>query len=163
MPPSPGHFCDSSVTAAPCGQKKQERAINHNHRVTGPDEETAGMRFRLATATTNNRMRSRRPRTRSRPVFFPGSGRMVVRVEYQPYSVLPMRKEGGMSVHPLDPLSAEEILRASTVLREAKQLGAEWRFAIVHLQEPEKAVVLKYQPGESFDRCAFLMVFEYTT
>ncbi len=68
-----------------------------------------------------------------------------------------------MSVHPLDPLSAEEILRASTVLREAKQLGAEWRFAIVHLQEPEKAVVLKYQPGESFDRCAFLMVFESTT
>jgi primary-amine oxidase len=74
-----------------------------------------------------------------------------------------MRKEGGMSVHPLDPLSAEEILRASTVLREAKQLGAAWRFAIVHLHEPEKAFVLKHRPGEPLERCAFLMVFESTT
>jgi primary-amine oxidase len=69
----------------------------------------------------------------------------------------------GNGVHPLDPLSAEEILRASTVLREAKQLGAEWRFAIVHLHEPEKALVLKHQPGEPLERSAFLMVFESTT
>ena len=69
----------------------------------------------------------------------------------------------GSGVHPLDPLSAEEILRASTVLKEAKQLGAEWRFAIVHLHEPEKAFVLKHQAGEPLERCAFLMVFEATT
>src|ERR1700761_215833 len=79
MPPSPGHFWDSSVTAAPCGQKKQARAISHNHKVTGPEAETAGIRFRLATATTKSKTRSRRPSTRSRPVFFPTvSGRISI-------------------------------------------------------------------------------------
>src|SRR5258708_27106115 len=78
MPPSPGHFWANSVTAAPCGQKKQERANNHNQSVTGPDEEMAGMRFRLATATTNSNTRSRRPKTRSSPGFLPAaSGRMA--------------------------------------------------------------------------------------
>src|ERR1700677_4832917 len=70
MPPSPGHFWASSVTAAPCGQKKQERAISHSQSVTGPEAETAGIRFRLATATTKSKTRSRRPSTRSRPGFF---------------------------------------------------------------------------------------------
>src|SRR5271165_672883 len=77
MPPSPGHFWANSVTAAPCGQKKQERASNHNQSVTGPEEEIAGIRFRLATATTKSNTRSRRPNTRSRPGFLPtASGRM---------------------------------------------------------------------------------------
>ncbi len=70
MPPSPGHFCANSVTAAPCGQKKQERANNHSQSVIGPEADTAGIRFRLATATTKSNTRSRRPRTRSRPGFF---------------------------------------------------------------------------------------------
>src|ERR1700733_10644367 len=79
MPPSPGHFWASSVTAAPCGQKKQERANSHSHSVTGPEAETAGIRFRLATATTKSNTRSRRPSTRSRPGFLPGaSGRMAL-------------------------------------------------------------------------------------
>src|SRR5271156_5578484 len=79
MPPSPGHFWASSVTAAPCGQKKQERASSHNQSVTGPEEEMAGIRFKLATATTKSNTRSRRPNTRSRPGFLPtASGRMAL-------------------------------------------------------------------------------------
>src|ERR1700722_7668692 len=70
MPPSPGHFCASSVTAAPWGQKKQERAMSQSQRVTGPEADIAGIMFRLATATTKSKTRSRRPRTRSRPGFF---------------------------------------------------------------------------------------------
>src|ERR1700688_3210766 len=79
MPPSPGHFWANSVTAAPCGQKKQERANSHSHSVTGPEAEMAGIMFRLATATTKSNTRSRRPSTRSRPGFLPvGSGRMAL-------------------------------------------------------------------------------------
>ena len=70
MPPSPGHFWANSVTAAPCGQKYNARASSHNQSVTGPEDEIAGIRFRLATATTKRSTRSRRPKTRSRPGFF---------------------------------------------------------------------------------------------
>src|ERR1700688_4340593 len=79
MPPSPGHFWANSVTAAPCGQKKQERANSHSHSVTGPEAEMAGIKFRLATATTKSNTKSRRPSTRSRPGFLPvASGRMAL-------------------------------------------------------------------------------------
>ena len=44
--------------------------MSQSHRVTGPEAETAGIRFKLATATTKSNTRSRRPRTRSRPGFF---------------------------------------------------------------------------------------------
>jgi primary-amine oxidase len=62
--------------------------------------------------------------------------------------------------HPLDPLSAEEILLACKVLRERKELGPEARFAMVQLQEPPKAEVLA---GSAWERSAFLMVFDSTT
>src|SRR5579859_3218624 len=79
MPPSPGHFWANSVTAAPCGQKKHARANSHSHSVTGPEAEMAGIRFRLATATTKSSTRSRRPSTRSRRGFLPvGSGRIAL-------------------------------------------------------------------------------------
>ena len=65
----------------------------------------------------------------------------------------------GNQAHPLDPLSAEEITRACELLLAEKQLGPEIRFAMVHLQEPAKASVLAYRPGDAFERCAFLMVF----
>ena len=68
-----------------------------------------------------------------------------------------------MLAHPLDPLTAEEILRACAVVKDAQQLGAECRFALVHLHEPAKAEVLAYQPGDAIERSAFLMVFHATT
>jgi len=68
-----------------------------------------------------------------------------------------------MLAHPLDPLTAEEILRACEVVKDAQQLGAECRFALVHLHEPAKAEVLAYQPGDAIERSAFLMVFHATT
>src|SRR5271168_195955 len=67
MPPSPGHFCESSVTAAPCGQKKQLRAMIQSQMVMGPEAEIGGTMLRLATATTNSSTRSLRPSTRLRP------------------------------------------------------------------------------------------------
>jgi Cu2+-containing amine oxidase len=42
----------------------------------------------------------------------------------------------GNSAHPLDPLSTAEILSACELLKAIKKLGAELRFAMVHLHEP---------------------------
>jgi primary-amine oxidase len=74
-------------------------------------------------------------------------------------SQMPLEK----SAHPLDPLSAEEILSACELLKASKKLGAELRFAMVHLHEPAKAEVLAYKAGEPVERSAFLMVFDAKT
>jgi primary-amine oxidase len=66
----------------------------------------------------------------------------------------------GIGMHPLDPLSAEEIRAACRWLREAKGLGSTTRFAMVQLAEPSKASVLS---GQALERCAFLMVFDALT
>ena len=65
--------------------------------------------------------------------------------------------------HPLDPLSALEIGRACELLIALKKLGPEIRFAMVQLHEPVKASVLAFRPGDAFERCAFLMVFDSRT
>jgi primary-amine oxidase len=41
-------------------------------------------------------------------------------------------------VHPLDPLTAEEIRRAAAILRRDRGVGAGWRFASIELKEPAK-------------------------
>jgi primary-amine oxidase len=69
----------------------------------------------------------------------------------------------GNQAHPLDPLSTAEILSACELLKAIKKLGAELRFAMVHLHEPPKAEVLAYEPGAPIERSAFLMVFDATT
>ncbi len=60
-------------------------------------------------------------------------------------------------------MSAEEIRGACEVLKTARQLGAEYRFAMVQLHEPPKAQVLAYQPGKTTERSAFLMVLDANT
>src|ERR1700679_3664284 len=74
-------------------------------------------------------------------------------------SQVPLGNQG----HPLDPLSPAEILSACELLKATKRLGAELRFAMVHLHEPPKAEVLAYTAGDRFERSAFLMVFDAKT
>jgi len=69
----------------------------------------------------------------------------------------------GNQAHPLDPLSTTEILSACELLKVTKKLGAELRFAMVHLHEPPKAEVLAYKAGDPMERSAFLMVFDAKT
>ncbi len=64
------------------------------------------------------------------------------------------------AAHPLDPLGVAEIAHACALLKELRQLGAETRFAMVHLHEPPKPEVLAYQAGDAMERSAFLMVFD---
>ena len=42
------------------------------------------------------------------------------------------------TLHPLEPLTAEEVTAASTLLREARGLADTARFVFVHLHEPSK-------------------------
>ncbi|HEY0812278.1 MAG TPA: primary-amine oxidase [Pseudonocardia sp.] len=63
------------------------------------------------------------------------------------------------AVHPLEPLSAEEVSTAAALLRELKNLGPSARFVFVTLREPPKSVVMNWT-GEAVDRTAHIVLYE---
>jgi primary-amine oxidase len=66
-------------------------------------------------------------------------------------------------LHPLEPLSAEEIVIAVATVRAQKNVGKQWRFPTVVLKEPAKEVVLNFTPGDSIKREAFLILLDNET
>jgi primary-amine oxidase len=62
-----------------------------------------------------------------------------------------------LAAHPLDALSGKEIAAAVAVLRASGEIDAETRFALIDLDEPPKADVLAWKPGQSFVRKAFIV------
>jgi primary-amine oxidase len=64
---------------------------------------------------------------------------------------------GTSAAHPLDALSAEEIATTVAALREAGDADSATRFALIGLDEPNKAAVLAWRPGQPFDRKAFVI------
>lgn len=66
------------------------------------------------------------------------------------------------AAHPLDPLTTEEIETATALLRERRQLPDTARFAFVALQEPEKAEVKAFRPGDPLDRRVVAVVLDKT-
>jgi primary-amine oxidase len=54
--------------------------------------------------------------------------------------------------HPLDPLTAQEIEAASSILVRERGLGASARFVSIALREPAKEVVLGFRPGDAIER-----------
>jgi primary-amine oxidase len=56
------------------------------------------------------------------------------------------------TTHPLDPLSAEEIGAAVSILRRDRGLGLRWRFASIELAEPAKQSVRDFSPGDTIAR-----------
>ncbi len=62
--------------------------------------------------------------------------------------------------HPLEPLSAEEIGRATEIVRAERHLGERARFVTVGLQEPPKEVVLGLKPGTWVEREAFVTLLD---
>ncbi|WP_462411725.1 primary-amine oxidase [Neobacillus sp. Marseille-QA0830] len=64
------------------------------------------------------------------------------------------------AIHPLEPLAAEEITKAVTILKRNRNISEAARFAQVVLHEPEKDVVLKFKVGDSFDREVFMILLE---
>ena len=67
------------------------------------------------------------------------------------------------TLHPLEPLVAEEITAAVKILRTEKELGENIRFVSVNLNEPAKEVVLHYKPGGPIVREAFIVLLDSTT
>ena len=65
--------------------------------------------------------------------------------------------------HPLDPLTADEIAVASSILRSEQQLGGRVRFETVVLYEPDKKAVLDFQPGGAVPRSAFIVILDNDT
>ena len=63
----------------------------------------------------------------------------------------------GLAAHPLDPLSGKEMVTAVGVLRAAGEIDAATRFALIDLDEPPKADVLAWKPGQPFARKAFIV------
>jgi primary-amine oxidase len=60
-------------------------------------------------------------------------------------------------VHPLEPLSAEEVSAASAILKAEKGLNGTARFVFISLHEPPKHAV---QSGETVPREAFVVLYE---
>src|SRR5690242_5297771 len=60
--------------------------------------------------------------------------------------------------HPLDPLSADEITLAASIVRKTQALADDALFVRVSLHEPPKDIVLGFRDGEPLDRQAFVMV-----
>ncbi|HEY6624670.1 MAG TPA: primary-amine oxidase [Acidimicrobiales bacterium] len=61
-------------------------------------------------------------------------------------------------LHPLAPLTAEEIRAAVTAVRADGRVGKEARFATVTLDEPPKAVLSAFRPGDPVERRVHLVI-----
>jgi primary-amine oxidase len=75
----------------------------------------------------------------------------------------PLAPTAGLARHPLDPLSAEEISANKRVLELAGKVSAATRFPLVSLDEPDKASVLAFQPGEPIDRRVASLLLDMET
>lgn len=65
--------------------------------------------------------------------------------------------------HPLDPLTPEEVAKAVAIARAERNVGEQFRFPCVTLNEPPKSVVLAFTPGDPIDREAFLILLDNAT
>lgn len=63
-------------------------------------------------------------------------------------------------LHPMNPLGLEEISLVKKILVDAEKMDTTFRFYVINLQEPPKAEMLKYSPGDPFRREAFAVVFD---
>ena len=63
--------------------------------------------------------------------------------------------------YPLDPLTAAEITKVTTILKEAHLVTATTYYNIINLKEPPKKEVQAWQPGMPFRREAFVSFYDY--
>ncbi len=66
-------------------------------------------------------------------------------------------------LHPLEPLSAEEVTRTVAILRQDKGLSPDFRFTEVTLDEPTKAKVTSFEAGSELGRDAYATLIEKST
>ena len=63
-------------------------------------------------------------------------------------------------LHPLEPLTPEEIAHAVQIVRTERHLSERVRFVSVNLNEPPKDVVLNFQVGDPVGREAFMILLD---
>ena len=63
-------------------------------------------------------------------------------------------------VHPLDPLTADEIVSAWEILAKQQTLGPRTRVVWIVLHEPPKEAVLGRRPGDGLERSAFVVLMD---
>jgi primary-amine oxidase len=66
----------------------------------------------------------------------------------------------GMTPHPLDPLSADELAEAIAIARRERGLGPDQLFAFVLLAEPSKEALAAWRPGDPIDRAARITIWD---
>jgi primary-amine oxidase len=66
-------------------------------------------------------------------------------------------------LHPLEPLSSDEIAAVVEVLRRERSLGPRVRFVTISLKEPAKSAVLTFTPGRPIEREAFAILLDNET
>ncbi len=71
--------------------------------------------------------------------------------------------ESKAPIHPLDPITADEMAFTLSILKSAGKLDSGTRFPVIALQEPAKDEVLHFIPGSEFPREVFAMAFDSAT
>ena len=64
------------------------------------------------------------------------------------------------AANPLDPLSADEILRTFTTIKSARNLAPATFLPLVKLSDPSKSFLQSWSPGQPFPRKSFANVFD---
>ncbi|MBI1787331.1 MAG: primary-amine oxidase [Acidobacteria bacterium] len=64
----------------------------------------------------------------------------------------------GPALHPLSPLTSAEITAAVEILKAAAKTDGQTRFSLLALQEPPKAAMLRYRPGDAVERRVFAIL-----
>ncbi len=70
-------------------------------------------------------------------------------------------RAGAAPEHPLDPLTAEELLVIREVLGKSGRFSPETKFAWIELEEPAKALVQGFEPGRALPRRAQLAALDF--
>jgi len=65
-----------------------------------------------------------------------------------------------MTLHPLDPLSADEFRRVAAILRRDSGVTERFRFTSIELKEPAKADVKAWVPGDPIHRSALAVLLD---
>jgi primary-amine oxidase len=63
-------------------------------------------------------------------------------------------------LHPLDPLTRDEVAHVARILRTERELASTVRFADISLLEPEKADLAQYEAGQGLPRQAFVILLD---
>ena len=66
-------------------------------------------------------------------------------------------------MHPLDPLTADEVRVAAEIIRRERATTGSWRFASLDLAEPAKAQTLARRPEDPMPRRAFAVLWDTST